>query len=104
MHVAQAPGRRIPAVEHDPAGERLVARSGGEVAELEYRRRGDRLSILRTGVPAPFERRGVGSELVRAAVELAAAEGLTVVPCCTFVQWWLEGHTDLAASVTVDLP
>jgi predicted GNAT family acetyltransferase len=102
--VAQAHGRELPAVEHDQAQERFVVRAGGEVAELDYRRRGDRLSILHTGVPASLEGKGIGSELVRAAVELAAAEGLTVVPYCTFAQWWLEGHPDVAASVTVDLP
>ena len=101
--MAQARDRELPAVEHDRAQERFVARAGGEVAELDYRRRGDRLSIVHTGVPAPLEGRGIGSELVRAAVELAAAEGLTVVPHCTFARWWLEGHPDVAASVTVDL-
>ena len=103
MHVAQVSGPNA-AVEHDAAGERFVVREGGEVAVLEYHRRGDRISILHTGVPVSLEKRGIGSELVRAAVELATAERLTVVPCCTFVQWWLERHPDLAASVNIDLP
>ncbi len=104
MHVAHVSGPQLPAVEHDAAGERFIVREGGEVAALEYHRRGDRISILHTGVPVSLERRGIGSELVRAAVELAAAERLTVVPCCAFVKWWLEAHPDLEASVVVDRP
>ncbi|HTX61998.1 MAG TPA: GNAT family N-acetyltransferase [Acidimicrobiales bacterium] len=96
--------RRAPVVEHDREGERLVVREGGQVAELEYHRRGDRLSILHTGVPAPLGGKGLGSALVRAAVELAAAEGLTVVPYCPFAQRWLEDHPDVAASVSVEQP
>lgn len=79
-------------------------REEGHVAELDYHRRGDRLSILHTGVPAPLEGKGVGSALVRAAVELAAAEGLTVVPYCPFARRWLEAHPEVAASVPVDRP
>lgn len=79
-------------------------REGGDVAELDYHRSTDRLSILHTGVPAPLEGKGVGSALVRAAVEFAAAEGLTVVPSCPFAQRWLEGHPDVAASVPIERP
>lgn len=79
-------------------------REGDDVAELEYHRRGDRLSLLHTGVPASLEGRGIGSALVGAAVEFAAEEGLTVVPYCPFAKGWLEHHPGVAASVPVDQP
>jgi len=67
-----------------------------------YRRNGDRLILVHTGVPAELAGRGVGGQLVRAAVERAAAEGLTVVPWCPYARKWLEDHPDAAAAVTVD--
>jgi uncharacterized protein len=96
---------RLPAgVEHVRTEERFVVREGDDVAELDYHRRGNRLSIVHTGVPPAMERRGTGSALVRAAVEYAAAEGLTVVPSCSFARWWLEHHPDAAASVPITRP
>ncbi len=86
------------------AGQRLLVREDGHVAELDYERRGDRLTILHTGVPLSLEGKGIGSALVRAAAELAAVDGLTIVPYCPFARRWLEGHPEVTASVRVDHP
>ncbi len=105
-HVGPAGSGRDLVVEHEAAEqgeeERLVVREGAAVAELVYHRDGDRLSILHTGVPPPLEGRGVGSALVRAAVGLAEAGSLTVVPSCPFARRWLENHADEAAAVEID--
>jgi uncharacterized protein len=102
--VEPAQHRQRPVVEDDRVNERLVVREDGQVAELAYHRRGDRLSILHTGVPGSLEGKGIGSALVRAAVELAAADGLTLVPYCPFARQWLDGHPEVAAAVRVDHP
>jgi len=102
--VEQAERPEPPDVEDDRVHERLIVRRDGHVAELDYHRRGERLSILHTGVPASLEGKGIGSALVRAAVELAAADGLTVVPYCSFARRWLDGHPEVAAAVRVDHP
>ena len=91
-----------PFVRDDPGKSRLVVEQNGAEAELVYRRNGDRLILVHTGVPAELAGRGVGGQLVRAAVERAAAEGLTVVPWCPYARKWLEDHPDAAAAVTVD--
>jgi predicted GNAT family acetyltransferase len=91
-------------VEKDPAGGRLVVREAGEEAELTYRVRGGRLSIVHAGVPPALEGKGIGATLVRAALELARAEGLTVVPYCPFARRWLADHPDVSGSVPVDWP
>src|SRR5262249_35231545 len=62
----------------------------------------DRLVLLHTEVPAALGGRGLGGRLVRAAVERASGEGLTVVPLCPFARTWLERHPDVAENVTVD--
>jgi predicted GNAT family acetyltransferase len=98
------PRRPDRVVEKDPAGGRLVVREGGEEAELTYRRSGERLSIVHTGVPPALEGQGIGGTLVRAALDLARAEGLTVVPYCPFARRWLEDHPDASGSVAVDWP
>jgi uncharacterized protein len=101
--MGEARGSHGPAVVDDD-GERLVVREGDDVAELVYHRSGDRLSIVHTGVPPGLEGRGIGSALVKAALDLAARDGLTAVPYCPFARKWLETHPDVAASVSIDWP
>ena len=87
----------------DNRGEsRFEAVVDGALAELIYRRRADRLVLMHTEVPEKLGSRGIGGLLVRAAVERAAREGLTVVPLCPFARSWLERHPQLASDVTVD--
>lgn len=61
-----------------------------------------RLILVHTGVPEILGGRGVGGQLVRAAVARADAEALTVVPWCPFVRRWLADHPDVAATVTIN--
>jgi predicted GNAT family acetyltransferase len=91
-------------VTHDPVRSRFEYRAGGSVAELVYRRRGERMVLLHTGVPGALESHGVGGQLVRAAVGYAADEGLIVVPACPFARAWLDRHPDVAALVPIDAP
>jgi uncharacterized protein len=84
------------------ADSRFELTVDGAVAELIYRRRADRLVLMHTEVPKEFGSRGIGGRLVRAAVERASGEGLTVVPLCPFARTWLERHPDVAENVNVD--
>lgn len=93
-----------PQVTHDPGGSRFEYRAGGSVAELVYRRRGERMVLVHTEVPTALEGHGVGGQLVRAAIGYAASEGLTVVPACPFARAWLDQHPDVAALVPIDAP
>jgi len=84
------------------ADSRFELTVDGAVAELTYRRRADRLVLLHTEVPVALGGRGLGGRLVRAAVERASGEGLTVVALCPFARTWLERHPDVAENVNVD--
>jgi predicted GNAT family acetyltransferase len=83
---------------------RFEATVDGHTGVLEYRLDGDRLVLVHTEVPDELEGRGVGSGLVRAAVDRAEAEGLTIVPVCPFARSWLENHPEDAARVTIEPP
>lgn len=89
-------------VEDDRAAGRLVVERDGTVAYLTYRREPGRIILIHTEVPPQFEGHGVGSALVRAAVDLARSEGLTIVPWCPFARHWLRTHPDVTATVAMD--
>lgn len=88
-----------PEVRKNEEANRFEAVVDGYTSELTYRVRGDRLIMLHTGVPPAIEGRGIGSALVRAAVEDAVQHELTIVPLCSFVHAWLERHPDHGAKV-----
>lgn len=91
-----------PQVTDNQAASRFEVAVDGQLAELQYRRHGQRFVLVHTGVPPELEGRGLGSALVAAAVERAAREGLTVVPLCPFARNWLTRHADVAATLLID--
>ena|SRR5450631_1740671 len=87
----------------DVTGEgRFELRVDGHSAELVYGVEGTYLVLVHTGVPGALEGQGVGGRLVRAAVDRAVRDGLTIVPLCPFARGWLQRHPDEAARVPVD--
>jgi predicted GNAT family acetyltransferase len=90
-----------PVVDH-PEENRFVVQLDGSEAELVYHRRGDRLVLIHTEVPDELGGHGLGGRLVRAALERAAREHLTIVPWCPFARRWLKEHPDAAADVAID--
>jgi uncharacterized protein len=93
-----------PDVVDDAAHHRFTTTVDGHVAELTYERSSDRLVLVHTGVPKAIDGHGVGSALILAAVDAAAADDLTVVPRCPFARRYLREHPDVAARVKIDWP
>jgi hypothetical protein len=85
-----------------PDESRFVFRGPGAEAELKYHLNGSRLVLIHTEVPDALSGQGLGARLVRAALERAEREDLTVVPWCPFARRWLHEHPDEAARVTID--
>jgi predicted GNAT family acetyltransferase len=74
---------------------RYEIRVGGELAGLlQYRLRGETISLLHTEVEGRFEGRGLGSKLIVFALDDARARGLAVLPFCPFVKGYLERHSE----------
>lgn len=81
---------------------RFLYTEDGADAQLVYRVDGDHLYLIHTEVPDALGGRGIGSMLVRAAVDRAASSGETVHPWCPYARAWLEKHPDDAGRVTID--
>jgi predicted GNAT family acetyltransferase len=68
--------------------------AGGALARIDYRRTGDVLWLDHAEVPSEFEGHGVGSRLVRGALERVRERGERVVPVCGFVAAWMRRHPE----------
>jgi predicted GNAT family acetyltransferase len=66
----------------------------GETAVAYYRHEPGVITLTHTEVPSAIGGRGVGSELVRGALELIRAQGLKVVPKCPFVGAFMAKHRE----------
>jgi hypothetical protein len=89
-------------VEDNQAASRFEVRAEDGLAELIYRKNGDRLVLVHTEVPEALGGHGIGGQLVQAAVAYAAASGMTIVPLCPYARSWLERHPEQAARVPID--
>lgn len=91
-----------PTVTDNSAEARLEIHADGALAELVYRVRAGRLVLVHTGVPDQLGGRGLGGYLVRAAIDKATHDGMTLVPLCPFARGWLERHPAEAARASID--
>lgn len=66
----------------------------GDTALIEYIRRPQSIALTHTFVPERYEGRGIGKELVEAVLTDIRAQGLTVVPLCTFVAQYIVRHPE----------
>ncbi|WP_030919535.1 GNAT family N-acetyltransferase [Streptosporangium amethystogenes] len=84
-------------VKLSPGGDSFVATVDGRHAgRLELVRRDGVVVYPHTKVEPAYEGNGVGSALVRTALDAARAEGAKVVPLCWFVREWIDRHPDYA--------
>lgn len=83
-----------PAVHHDAARSRFVAVVEGHECVADYRRVDGTMWMTHTGVPSAVGGRGIAAALVRAALEHARAEGLKVVPACSYVDVYMRRHPE----------
>ncbi len=84
-----------PTVADAPDSSRYEIRDGDRLLGLAaYRRRGTQLVFTHTEVDDAFEGRGLGSVLVRTALDSARSRGLPVRPDCPFVRAYIARHPD----------
>jgi len=80
------------AVVDNQAARQFELTADGATAFVAYEFAGQRITFTHTDVPDQFRGKGVGSALVRGALDLARERGLEVVPVCEFVAAWVRRH------------
>ena len=85
------------AIRHNPAQNRYEMDTEHGLAIAVYRRQGDRAIFTHTEVPSADEGKGIGSQLVRAALDDARRRGLKIVPACSFVAAFIRRHPEYRA-------
>jgi predicted GNAT family acetyltransferase len=88
---------------HDDERRYVLLLAGVHAGELVYRDRGGGvLAFLHTEVDESRQRRGLGSILVRGALDDARDRGLKVAPVCPFVDAYVRSHPEYADLVVAD--
>ena len=73
---------------------RFETDAGGDVAVAYYNLTPGTMTFTHTEVPYALQGQGIASRLVRGALEAARAEGLKVVPRCSFVSAYIARHPE----------
>jgi uncharacterized protein len=80
-----------------PAEHRFEILLGGKRAGVVvYRREGAAYAFLHTEVDPEFEGRGLGSRLVKDALDEVRRQGVPVLPYCPFTRAYIQRHREYA--------
>jgi uncharacterized protein len=82
-------------VADNPGAERYeIAVDGERAGFVTYRLAPGVITFLHAEIDPARERQGLGSRLVRDALDDARARELRVRPVCPFVAWFIETHAE----------
>jgi predicted GNAT family acetyltransferase len=81
-------------VRHNTAASRFEAEADGGLARADYRLHDGVMRLVHTEVPRASEGRGIAGQVVRAALDYARANGLRVMPACSYVRAYMRRHPD----------
>lgn len=88
-------------VRHNVAASRFEVVQDGHTSICDYRLQAGQMVMNHTVVPPELGGRGIAAAMVEAALAWARAEGLRVVPQCSYVAAYMKRHPetqDLLAS------
>ncbi|HEX7634452.1 MAG TPA: GNAT family N-acetyltransferase [Noviherbaspirillum sp.] len=83
-------------VRNNPAEHRYELTVDGHLAATYYKIADGVITFVHTEVPDALAGRGVGSKLVKGALDQVRSQGLKVVPQCPFVKAYIEKHGEYA--------
>ena len=75
---------------------------GAVLGFVDYRRRPGVISFIHTEIDPARKGEGLGTLLVKTALDTARAEGLAVLPSCPFVQGFIDRHSEYLDLVPVE--
>jgi uncharacterized protein len=67
---------------------------GSRAGFLTYELRPGAIALFHTEIDPAFEGRGLGTALIRGALDSARERGLKVLPFCPFVKSYLDKHPE----------
>ena len=89
-------GNKSIAIRDNPSKHRFEADLGdGSLAVAQYDLLPGKIAFTHTEVPPAHERKGVGSALIRYALQAARERGLKVVPICPFFAAYIRKHPEV---------
>jgi len=82
-------------VRHDESQQRYVLEINGQALGFaQYHEEGDRQVFTHTEIDDSLGGQGMGSTLVRAALDDARQRGKRIVPTCEFIAAYVKKHPD----------
>ena len=83
-------------IVNNPAQHRYELTVDGHVAATYYKLADGVITFEHTEVPPELGGKGIGSRLVKGALDHVRAKGQNVVAECEFVKGWIGKHPDYA--------
>ena len=81
-------------ITHDEQAKRFESSIDGHTGYISYQERDDTLVYDHTIVPQELGGRGIGSALVKHALNYAREQNKKVIPQCSFVSSYISKHPD----------
>ncbi|MEM1324876.1 MAG: GNAT family N-acetyltransferase [Bacteroidota bacterium] len=66
----------------------------GAVPRIEYIKSGEKIFLAHTEVPQQLEGKGIGSAIIKAALEDIEQRDLTLIPLCPFVAGYIKRYPE----------
>lgn len=83
-------------VQNNEAKHRYELEVEGHIAASYYQLSDNVITFIHTEVPKELEGKGIGSRLVKGALDQVRASGLKVVAQCPFVKAYIGKHPEYA--------
>ena len=81
-------------IVNNRARERYELAVDGHIAATYYKIEGKVITFVHTEVPPELGGKGIGSKLIRGALDQVRADGLKVVAQCPFVKAFIDKNAD----------
>jgi predicted GNAT family acetyltransferase len=80
----------------NPAHHRYELEVDGHLAATYYKIENGVITFIHTEVPPELGGKGIGSRLIKGALDQVRAKGLKVIAQCPFVKAYIEKHAEYA--------
>ena len=83
-------------IVNNKAQQRYELAVGGHIAATYYKVEGKIITFIHTEVPPELGGKGIGSTLIKGALDQVRADGLKVTAQCPFVKAYIDKHSEYA--------